>query len=63
MVPADVAPALVVVEPQLLFQILIVPLDAPAAVRERYDLLEGRWLVKPDKPVLSRRRLGLGSLD
>src|SRR4051794_25564487 len=61
-VEAAPAPALEVPQPELLLQLLEVALDAPAQLRDRDQLLEGRRLGQGREPVLRRLLLALGPL-
>src|SRR3954452_24188375 len=53
-VEAAPAPPLVVVEPQLLLELLVIPLDPPAQLRGRDQLLDRGRLGDVRKPVLGR---------
>lgn len=63
MMEAAPASPLVVAEPNLLFELLVIPLDAPAQLRLTDQLPQGRLWRQGREPVLGWRTLALRPFD
>ena len=63
MVKAAPASALIVVQAEVLFQVLVVALDAPAHLGHEHQLFQGRVLGGGAEEILGRFLLAFGPLD
>src|SRR3974377_965926 len=61
--PAQIAPAFIVIEPQLLFELLVALLDSPSHLGKKYKPAKPCLREQIGKPILRGLRLPFGPFD